>query len=87
MICALCAICGSDYMTTMTLSIPDELKRQMEVVPEMNWSEIARQAFSQKLKEWQLFQSIVSKSRLTEKDALEIGRKVNAGLAKRHVAK
>lgn len=35
----------------------------------------------QKLK---LMDKILSKSKLTEKDVLELGRKVNEGIAKRH---
>lgn len=77
-------MCNGATMPTMTLSIPEDLKKQMDVVPEMNWSEVARQAFAQKLKEWQLFQSVVKNSKLTEKDALDMGRKVKRGMAKRH---
>jgi len=38
-------------MTTMTLAVPSELKHKMEEFPEMNWSEIARQAFIQRIKD------------------------------------
>ena len=31
-------------MVTMTLSVPEELKERMETYPEINWSEVARQA-------------------------------------------
>ena len=36
-------------MTTLTLAIPDEMKKRMDSFPEMNWSEVARQAFMQKI--------------------------------------
>ena len=71
-------------MPTLTLAIPKELKSEMDSLPELNWSEIARKAISKEVKEYKLFRSIVSKSKLTEKDALELGRKVNKSLHERY---
>ena len=71
-------------MPTLTLAIPKELKSKMDSLPELNWSEIARKAISKEVKEYNLFKSIVAKSKLTEKDALELGRKVNKSLHKRY---
>ena len=71
-------------MPTLTLAIPKELKSEMDSLPELNWSEIARRAISKEIKEYKLFKSIVSKSKLTEKDALELGRKVNKSLHERY---
>ena len=71
-------------MPTLTLAIPKELKEDMDSIPELNWSEVAREAIAKKLAEYKLFKSIVAKSKLTEKDALELGRKVNKSLHKRY---
>ena len=71
-------------MPTLTLAIPKELKSEMDSLPELNWSEIARKAISKEVKEYNLFKSIVAKSKLTEKDALELGRKVNKSLHERY---
>ncbi len=71
-------------MPTLTLAIPNDLKEEMDSMPELNWSEIARKAISEKASEYKLFKSIVSKSKLTEKDALELGREVNKGLHERY---
>lgn len=71
-------------MPTLTLAVPADLKEEMDSMPELNWSEIARKAISEKLAEYKLFKSIVSKSKLTEKDALELGRKVNKALHKKY---
>ena len=71
-------------MPTLTLAIPEDLKQEMDSLPEINWSEIARRAIAEKVAEYMLFKSIVAKSKLTEKDALELGRKVNEGLHKRY---
>ena len=70
-------------MPVITLSMPNELKKQMDEFGDINWSAVAREAIKNKLSQLILFKSIVSKSKLTEKDALEIGRKVNASLHKR----
>jgi len=70
-------------MPVITLSMPDELKKQMDEFMDINWSAVAREAIKNKISQLILFKSIVSKSKLTEKDSLEIGKKVNASLHKR----
>ena len=74
-------------MPTLTLAVPKDLKAEMDSMPELNWSEIARAAISKKVVEYKLFKSIVAKSKLTEKDALELGKKVNQGLYKAYKKK
>ncbi len=70
-------------MVNMTLAIPSELKKQMDEVKFVNWSEVARAAFRDKLVQFQLFQKIASKSKLTQKDADELGRKINRAASER----
>ena len=74
----------SDPMTNMTLAVPEDLMEVMRKHKEIKWSEVARQALAEKAKELQLMDQILSKSILTEQDALEIGKKINKDLAKRH---
>ena len=71
-------------MTTMTLAVPSELKHKMETFPEMNWSEVARQAFTQRIKDLEFLKKFKSDSTLTEEDALRLGRELNKNLAKRY---
>ncbi len=71
-------------MSTMTLAVPEDLKHQMEEFPEINWSEIARQAFLQKVKDLEFLRSFKAKSTMTEKDALRLGRQLNKRLAARY---
>jgi len=71
-------------MTTMTLAVPSELKHKMETFPEMNWSEVARQAFLQRIKDLEFLKKFKSDSTLTEEDALRLGRELNKNLAKRY---
>ncbi len=75
------------YVTTMTLAVPKELKSKMEEFPEMNWSEIARQAFTQKIKDLEFLKKFRENSTMTESDAIRLGREVNKNLAKRYVRK
>jgi len=70
-------------MTSLTLSVTKELRKKMDMFPEINWSEVARQSIIQKLSLLEKMNRLLKNSRLTEKDAIEIGRKVNRGIAKR----
>ena len=71
-------------MPTLTLAVPQEMKREMDHCPEMNWSEVAREAIRRKLAELALFKAIVGKSMLSEKEAeefsIKLGRKVNRSM-------
>lgn len=69
-------------MTSLTLSIPKELRQKMEQYPEINWSEIARQAIIKRLELLEKMDKMLSKSKLTEEDALILGRKANRVLGK-----
>lgn len=71
-------------MVNMTLAIPDDLSEVMKKHNEIKWSEVARKAIAEKAKLLELMDKIVEKSKLTEKDALEIGVKIKKGIAKRH---
>lgn len=71
-------------MVNITLAVPQELKKEMDNHPELNWSEVARQAIRQRLQLLKRMDQLLAKSKLTEKDAVEIGRKVKRGLAKRY---
>lgn len=71
-------------MTNMTLAVPEELHKIMEKHKEIKWSEVARQAIWEKAKKLEIMDNILSKSKLTEQDALELGRRINEGIAKKH---
>lgn len=73
-----------DIMTNMTLAVPEDLKRIMEKHKEVKWSEVARTAMWEHAKKLELMEKLVARSRLTEKDALEIGKKIKKEIAKRH---
>lgn len=70
-------------MVSLSVSVPDDLRERMAKLNDINWSAVARHAFEERVKEIDILKAIASKSKLTEKDALEIGRKINASMAKR----
>lgn len=71
-------------MVTMTLSVPNELRDKMETFPEINWSEVARQAFNQKISDLEFLRKFKSKSKFTDEDASKLGTEVSRKLAKRY---
>ena len=74
-------------MTNMTLAIPEELHKLMRKHKHIKWSEVARKAIQDQARKLDLMDKLLSKSELTEEDALEIGRKINKGIARRHMVK
>jgi hypothetical protein len=74
-------------MPTITLSVPEDMKKGMDELTFVNWSAIAREAFQQKMAEFALMKAIASKSKLTEKDASSIADKISESLAKEYKRK
>jgi len=68
----------------MTLAIPADLKSRMDNFPEINWSEVARQAIATKTQTLETMGRLLSRSALTEADAIALGRKVNIRVWKKH---
>ncbi len=74
-------------MVSITLAVSKELKEEMDKHPEFNWSEVARQAIKERLESTLLLEKMddmLKNSKLTEKDAIMLGRKINKGLMKRY---
>jgi len=67
------------------MAIPDELHVVVKKHSEIKWSEIARKAMWEQAKKLELMDAITKKSKLNEKDVLEIDEKVKAGLLKRYL--
>lgn len=77
-------------MANVTVTVPDEFKERMEQHPEINWSQVARDAFEQKivdletvekLKDFEVIDEIASTSELTEEDVEEIAEKIDRAMA------
>lgn len=71
-------------MVSVTLSVPDEMKAEMDDHPEINWSEVARQSIRQKLAELRFLEAFKADSDLTEEEAIALGRELNAQMAERY---
>jgi len=71
-------------MPNMTLSLYKELKDMMDKHPEINWREVARQSYREKLTDLEFLEEFKSRSELTEEEALELGKKVNESLRERY---
>ena len=51
-------------MATITLSIPDDLKRLMDSKPEVKWSEVFRKILIRKVKQLKKFQEMVDRGEI-----------------------
>lgn len=69
-------------MAELKIIIPEELKRKMERF-EIDWSSVARELLKKEVDELNELKAIVSKSMLTEEEALVLSRKVDKLFAKR----
>lgn len=66
-------------MPNITLSIPEELKKQLDQLPELNISESVRRFLSEKAKRALLLKKLdkmLENSELTEEDCLRLGNKI-----------
>jgi predicted CopG family antitoxin len=64
-------------MPSITVNVDDDLKERMERHPEINWSEVTRQAIRKKIETLEVMDEITSESELTESDVQEIADKIN----------
>ncbi len=71
-------------MPSVTIAVPPELKRRMDAIDTVNWSGVARHAIERHLAQLEAFHKLTENSKMTQKDALELGRIVNEGVAKRY---
>lgn len=70
-------------MVSVTLSVPSELKQKMDVFDEINWSAVAREAFTDKIADLEFIKKFKAQSSMTEEEAIKLGRELNKKLAAR----
>ena len=70
-------------MPNVTFSVPDELHREMRAHPEIKWAEVARSAIRIQLRRLDAYDRLLSKSKLTEEDAVRLGRQIRRAAARR----
>jgi len=64
-------------MPNVTVSVDDSLKDQMDDHPEINWSQVARAAIRQKIRDLELMEELVEGSELTQEDVDEIAASID----------
>jgi predicted transcriptional regulator len=70
-------------MPSITVNVDDDLKERMDKHPEINWSEVTRQAIQEKIEALEVMDELTSGSDLTESDVQEIADKINESGRKR----
>lgn len=73
-------------MSNITLSLPDDVSREMKSYSEVRWSEVARKAIIEKLETLKLADSLARKSKLTKEDVESFSKKIKSSAAKRFLA-
>ncbi len=70
-------------MPSITVNVDHDLKERMDKHPEINWSEVTRQAIQEKIEALEVMDELTSESDLTESDVQEIADKINESGRKR----
>jgi hypothetical protein len=71
-------------MHVIKLKVPDEFVKQF---PKVNWDSVAERAMKEefrRLSTMRMLNELFAESKITDDDALELGKKVNKRLVRRH---
>jgi len=74
-------------MPNLTLSVTEDLKHNLDSLPEINWSESVRRFLAEKVKRALLLKrldKLLENSELTEEDCLKLGDKLKERVWERH---
>lgn len=71
-------------MPKISIRVSEDLKKRMEEHSEINWSEIARESFEERLNKIDLADKIASKSELTKEDVEKLSEKIKEGIAEKN---
>lgn len=71
-------------MANITLSIPDEVHKEMKKHSEIRWSEIARQAIIKRIEDLKTLDMLLEKSTMKKEDVEEIGQLIKKRVWQRH---
>lgn len=61
-------------MVNLTIAVPDELRDEMRRHRTVKWPEVVRNAIAAELERLHAFDKLLQGSRLTEDDAVDLGR-------------
>ena len=71
-------------MPSLTLSIPEDLREKMRQFPEINWSEVARQAITERAKILDKMNQLLARAHLDEKEVSAVAGEVKKRVWKKH---
>ena len=71
-------------MPSLTLSIPEDLREKMREFPEINWSEVARQAIVEKSKVLEKMNKLLASEGLTGDEAKEVETEIKKRVSEKH---
>lgn len=74
-------------MVSITLSVPENLKLEMDNFPDINWSAVAREAIMKKIMMLKKFQEFTKDSEFTQEDALRLGAEMSRKISARILQK
>jgi hypothetical protein len=74
---------GGTHMPTVTVNVDEDLKAQMDDHPEINWSEVVKNAFKEKIDNLEIMERLSSDSELTEEDVDELAELIDTNVAQR----
>jgi hypothetical protein len=81
-------------MANVTVTVDDDTKEEMSEFPEINWSQVAREAFEERVEEmrklermrdFEVMDDLAAESELTERDTAEIANRIDRRMAKEFV--
>jgi len=70
-------------MVNITLAISEELHKKMKKFTEIRWSEVVRKTISEKIRDLEILDKLVERSKLTDEDVGEIAEKIDSEVAKK----
>ena len=73
-------------MSNITLSVPEDIHKEMKHFSEVKWSEVARKAIIEKIETLRLAESLAKKSKLTGKDIEEFSKRIKREATQRFLA-
>ena len=74
-------------MVSITLSVPEDMKQEMDTFQDINWSAVARQAIKKKIFMLEKFKQFTKDSDFSEEDALILGAEVSKKALEKHKAR
>ena len=70
-------------MVNVTFAVDAKTKQRMDNFRDINWSAVARTAVEKRVGELEFLENVTKNSELTELDAVQLGKRIKASMAKR----